>query len=55
MWRRIWYNADMIKTNRKIVSAMHRAIVEYEMLADGDKVAVGVSGGKDIQNLQNDI
>ena len=51
MWRRIWYNADMIKTNRKIVSAMHRAIVDYEMLADGDKVAVGVSGGKDSLTL----
>ncbi|MBR2221335.1 MAG: hypothetical protein IJ975_04285 [Clostridia bacterium] len=41
----------MIKTNRKIVSAMHRAIVDYEMLADGDKVAVGVSGGKDSLTL----
>lgn len=37
----------MIKTNKKMVSAMHRAIKEYSMIQDGDKIAVGISGGKD--------
>jgi len=30
-----------------ILGYMRRAITEYNMLADGDRVAVGVSGGKD--------
>ena len=34
-----------------MVSAMHRAIKEYNMLGEGDKVAVGVSGGKDSLTL----
>lgn len=37
----------MIKTNKKMVSAMHRAIVEFNMLEKNDRVAVGISGGKD--------
>ena len=41
----------MIRTNKKMVSAMHRAIVEYNMLEEGDKVAVGISGGKDSLTL----
>ena len=41
----------MIRTNKKMVSAMHRAIVEYNMLEDCDKVAVGISGGKDSLTL----
>ena len=41
----------MIKTNKKMVSAMHRAIVEYNMLEENDKVAVGISGGKDSLTL----
>ena len=32
---------------KKIVSLTRRAIEEYNMIDDGDKVAVGVSGGKD--------
>lgn len=32
---------------QKILGYMRRAIAEYDMLADGDKIAVGVSGGKD--------
>ena len=37
----------MMKTSKKIVNAMHRAIKDYDMLTDGDKVCVGLSGGKD--------
>lgn len=32
---------------KKIVSLTRRAIEDYEMINDGDKIAVGVSGGKD--------
>ena len=32
---------------QKILGYMRKAITEFEMLQDGDKVAVGVSGGKD--------
>lgn len=32
---------------QKIIGSMRRAIKNYKMLSDGDKVAVGVSGGKD--------
>ena len=32
---------------RKILSGMVKAIKEFDMIADGDKVAVGLSGGKD--------
>lgn len=36
---------------RKILSRMRKAIEDYHMISDGDKVAVGVSGGKDSQLL----
>ncbi len=32
---------------RKILGAMRRAINDYHMIEDGDKIIVGVSGGKD--------
>ncbi|MDR0986335.1 MAG: tRNA 2-thiocytidine biosynthesis TtcA family protein [Ruminococcus sp.] len=32
---------------QKILGYMRRAITEYDLLSDGDKIAVGVSGGKD--------
>lgn len=32
---------------KKILSFMRRAIDDYNMIEDGDKIAVGVSGGKD--------
>ena len=31
----------------KLVSKMRKAITDYKMIRDGDKVAVGLSGGKD--------
>lgn len=32
---------------KKLVSLTRRAIEDYDMIKDGDKIAVGVSGGKD--------
>ena len=32
---------------QKLMGAMRKAIQDYGMLSDGDRVAVGVSGGKD--------
>lgn len=32
---------------QKLMGAMRKAIQDYRMLSDGDRVAVGVSGGKD--------
>lgn len=32
---------------QKMIGYMRKAITDYGMLADGDKVAVGISGGKD--------
>lgn len=32
---------------KKIVSRVRKAIEDYDMVADGDRIAVGVSGGKD--------
>ena len=32
---------------QKILSRMRKAVTDYEMIKDGDKIAVGVSGGKD--------
>ncbi|MCX7771955.1 MAG: tRNA 2-thiocytidine(32) synthetase TtcA [Clostridia bacterium] len=36
---------------QKVLSRARKAIMDYEMIKDGDKVAVGVSGGKDSQLL----
>ena len=38
---------------QKILSAMRRAIQDYKMIADGDRIFVGVSGGKDSVLLLN--
>ena len=32
---------------RQLQSLMRRAIADYEMIAPGDRIAVGLSGGKD--------
>ena len=29
------------------MGAMRRAIIDYDMIQEGDRIAVGVSGGKD--------
>lgn len=36
-----------MKNFQKIISAMHKAIKEYNLIKNGDKIAVGISGGKD--------
>lgn len=38
-------------TTQKMLSVMRKGITEYGMIADGDKIAVGVSGGKDSVTL----
>ena len=35
------------KALQKLMSYTRRAIEEYDMIQEGDKIAVGVSGGKD--------
>ena len=32
---------------KKILSQVRRAVQDYQMIDDGDKICVGVSGGKD--------
>ena len=32
---------------QKLLSRLRRAVTDYNMIQDGDKIAVGVSGGKD--------
>ncbi|MGD9901087.1 MAG: tRNA 2-thiocytidine biosynthesis TtcA family protein [Spirochaetales bacterium] len=36
---------------KKILSQMRKACEDYEMIKDGDKIAVGISGGKDSLTL----
>ncbi|MBE5039742.1 ATP-binding protein [Ructibacterium gallinarum] len=36
---------------KKILSRVRRAVDDYHMIADGDRIAVGVSGGKDSLTL----
>jgi tRNA 2-thiocytidine biosynthesis protein TtcA len=36
---------------QKILSRVRKAVTDYNMIQDGDKIAVGVSGGKDSQLL----
>ena len=36
---------------RRILSYTRRAVDDYEMIEDGDKIAVGISGGKDSMTL----
>ncbi len=38
-------------TTQKMLSVMRKGITKYKMIKDGDKVAVGVSGGKDSVSL----
>ena len=32
---------------KRLLSFVRRAVDDYEMIEDGDKIAIGVSGGKD--------
>ena len=32
---------------QKMMGLLRRCVEDYDMIADGDKIAVGVSGGKD--------
>ncbi len=36
-----------IKLKQKIIRRFHKALSRYDLIADGDKILVGVSGGKD--------
>lgn len=36
---------------RKIIGQIRKAIQDYDMIKDGDKIAIGVSGGKDSLSL----
>ncbi len=38
-------------TKQKLMGAMRKAIMDYKMIEKGDKIAVGVSGGKDSVSL----
>ncbi len=38
---------------KRILSHMRRAVEDYNMIEDGDKIAVGISGGKDSLALLN--
>ena len=38
---------------KRILSYMRRAVEDYNMIAPGDKIAVGISGGKDSLTLLN--
>lgn len=40
-----WYNVNM--KMQRLLSSIRRGITEHNMIADGDKIAVGLSGGKD--------
>ena len=40
-----------MKELKRILSFTRRAVDDYEMIADGDRIAVGVSGGKDSLTL----
>ena len=41
----------VIMTTQKMLSVMRKGITKYKMIKDGDKIAVGVSGGKDSVTL----
>jgi len=36
---------------KQILGAMRRAINDFDMIQDGDKIVVGISGGKDSMTL----
>ena len=38
-------------TTQKMLSVMRKGITKYNLIKDGDKIAVGVSGGNDSVTL----
>ena len=38
-------------TREQLLSRLRKGITQYKMIKDGDKIAVGVSGGKDSLTL----
>ena len=36
---------------QRLLSLLRQAIDQYNMIEDGDHIAIGISGGKDSQNL----
>ena len=36
---------------KRLLSFVRRAVDDYEMIEDGDRIAVGISGGKDSLTL----
>ena len=36
---------------QQVLSYVRKAVDDYHMIADGDKIAVGISGGKDSRTL----
>lgn len=44
-------NAQKIMKLQQLLSVTRKAVDEYQMIEDGDKIAIGVSGGKDSLTL----
>jgi tRNA 2-thiocytidine biosynthesis protein TtcA len=42
---------DFIKPPKTLLRATGRAIADYDMIRDGDRILIGVSGGKDSLSL----